>query len=230
MTQPPQQPDPFSPYSQRKDKVDHNAPTRRIDSPNQRPDDEPSPSVMESAKWRADRRRPVTTPTAGSGRMAVATQQRVTSWLSAGGWKYMAAAAVALLLLLIFLLAQNKPDATNPVATRPTLTTGSGLNNPNATTAPIVIAPNAGATQAPTVPDQGQPPASTGARFAVAGTGTDGLFLRDQPGGTALKTLPEGSPVEKLGEQDVGGVLWFNIREAGGLEGWSSSQFLVAAP
>ena len=203
--------------------------TRRIDPSAPKPDEIPWQEAVGSANWRSDRRRPGTTPTPGSGRMPAMTLQRATTWLSAGGWKYMAAAAVALLLLLIFLLAQNKPDATNPVATRPTLTTGSGLNNPNATTA-IVIAPNAGATQAPTVPDQGQPPASTGARFAVAGTGTDGLFLRDQPGGTALKTLPEGSPVEKLGEQDVGGVLWFNIREAGGLEGWSSSQFLVAAP
>ena len=203
--------------------------TRRIDPSAPKPDEIPWQEAVGSANWRSDRRRPGTTPTPDSGRMPAMTLQRATTWLSKGGWKFMAAGAVALLLLLIFLLAQNKPAATNSVATRPTPTTAGSLNANSP--APIEQAdPNVVATQVPTVPDQSQPPASTGARFAVSGTGTEGLFLREQPGGTTLKTLPEGSPVEKLGEQEVDGVLWFNVREAGGLEGWSSSQFLVAAP
>jgi len=42
--------------------------------------------------------------------------------------------------------------------------------------------------------------------------------------------MPEGTQVEKLGEQDVDGLLWFNVREPGGLEGWSASTFMVQAP
>ena len=69
--------------------------------------------------------------------------------------------------------------------------------------------------------------APTGSGKTLAGflMAIDSLVRQAQKG-----PLPEGTQVEKLGEQDVDGLLWFNVREPGGLEGWSASTFMVQAP
>jgi hypothetical protein len=158
----------------------------------------------------------------------------MTRWFQDGGWKNIAGVAAALLVLLIYVLITQKPGGAQ--SGNPTAAPGANntLANPTIPTAAIqTLDPNAPApTEAPaqTVPDQSAPPAATGAQFVITGTGTEGLFLGDAPGGTILKTLPEGTQVEKLGEQDVDGLLWFNVREPGGLEGWSASTFMVQAP
>jgi hypothetical protein len=142
---------------------------------------------------------------------------------------------VALVVLLVFMLLTNTPDGTTGgLPTTVPANTGLTVEGPPIvqgdppTTAPAVD-PNQPAVD-PNQPavDPNQPAA--GARLAVSGTGTEGLFLRDNPGGNILKTMPEGTAVEKLGEQNIDGVLWFNIREPGGLTGWSSSAFLAPAP
>jgi hypothetical protein len=231
------QPPRFNPYD---DNVGPNDKTRRIDQQAPRADEGSWQQDVAGSNWRSERRRgttPTSTPSP-SGRMPVVTQQRVASWLTNGGWKILAGAAVALVVLLIFMLLTNTRDNTTQGGLPTTLPgANTGLNGVTPgqlnvgvepTTAPATD-PNQPATD-PNQPavDPNQPAA--GARLAVAGTGTEGLFLRDNPGGNILKTLPEGTAVEKLGEQNIDGVLWFNIREPGGLSGWSSSAFLAPAP
>lgn len=235
MSQPPR----FNPYD---DNVGPNDKTRRIDSQAARPDEGSwQQDLTGSSNWRSERRRGGTSPTpSATGRVPgvpVVTQQRVASWLTNGGWKILAGAAVALVLLLIFMLATNTPG-TDPQGALPTTVPGAntGLNGVTPGELTVGVEP----TAAPVDPNQpavdpNQPAVdpnqpAAGARFAVAGTGTEGLFLRDNPGGNILKTMPEGTAVEKIGEQNIDGILWFNIREPGGLVGWSSSAFLAPAP
>ena len=229
------QPPRFNPYD---DNVGPNDRTRRIDQQPPRADEGSwQQDVTGSSNWRSDRRRGTTPTPAASGRMPVVTQQRVASWLTNGGWKIVAGAAVALVVLLVFMLLTNTPDGTT--GGLPTTVPGanSGLNGVTPGQVNVGVEPTIAPAVDPNQPavDPNQPaidpnqPAA-GARFAVTGTGTEGLFLRDNPGGSILKTMPEGTAVEKLGEQNIDGVLWFNIREPGGLTGWSSSAFLAPAP
>jgi hypothetical protein len=77
------------------------------------------------------------------------------------------------------------------------------------------------------------PPAATGAMFVVAGTGTEGLFLRPEPSTntTPITTLPEGTKVEAIGpEQNDGTYTWKRVKTDAGAEGWVAAQFLVPAP
>jgi hypothetical protein len=228
-----QQPPRFNPYD---DNVGPNDRTRRIDQQPPRADEgSRQQDVTGSRNWRLEGRRTTTPTPSTSGRMPVVTQQRVASWLTNGGWKVLAIAAGALLVLFIFMLMTNTPDGTTGLLPTQVPVPNTGLNVEGG---PIVtgeqptlppVDPNQPAVD-PNQPavDPNQPAA--GARFAVSGTGTEGLFLRENPGGNILKTLPEGTAVEKLGEQNIDGVLWFNIREPGGLSGWSSSAFLAPAP
>src|SRR5437764_1159892 len=88
------------------------------------------------------------------------------------------------------------------------------------TPAPIEIAPTTAA------------PASTGT-FVVTNTGSEGLFLRADPSatGNTLATLPEGTKVEALGqEQSDGTRTWKKVKGPDGQEGWVAADFLVAAP
>jgi hypothetical protein len=229
------QPPRFNPYD---DNVGPNDRTRRIDQQPPRAEEGSWQQDVAGSNWRSERRRGTSPTPSASGRMPVVTQQRVASWLTNGGWKIVAGAAVALVVLLVFMLLTNTPDGTTGGVPTAVPGANTGLGTLNATPGPITLGdppttapvdPNQPATD-PNQPavDPNQPAA--GARFAVAGTGTEGLFLRDIPGGNILKTMPEGTAVEKLGEQSIDGVLWFNIREPGGLTGWSSSAFLAPAP
>ena len=222
------QPPRFNPYD---DNVGPNDRTRRIDQPPPRADEGSwQQDVTGSSNWRSDRRRGTTPTPAASGRMPVVTQQRVASWLTNGGWKILAGVAVALVVLLVFMLLTNTRDGTTGGLPTSVPGVNSGLNGVTPGQVNVGIEPTIAPAIDPNQPaiDPNQP--AVGARFAVTGTGTEGLFLRDNPGGSILKTMPEGTAVEKLGEQIIDGVLWFNIREPGGLTGWSSSAFLAPAP
>lgn len=84
----------------------------------------------------------------------------------------------------------------------------------------------------PPATDNGQAPAPAGgATFVVAGTQTEGLFLRSAPGADPpLATLPEGTQVQDLGEEQNDGTrTWKKIRTDQG-EGWVAADFLVPAP
>ena len=82
-------------------------------------------------------------------------------------------------------------------------------------------------------PTAGQPAgAPAGPAFVVAGTATEGLFLRAEgsSGGNVLATLPEGTRVEALGEETNDGTrTWKKVRTDQG-EGWVAAEFLVPAP
>lgn len=214
------------------EETDPNAKTRRIDSSTPAAEGETDSSwqnlVGGTGSFRAERGRTTNRTTKN---IPAINSQRMSAWLQGGGWKIIAAGAVVLLLMLIFLLVNNNPGA-KPQAINPSPSSSSALGNLTKPTAAIEqLDPNAPPTTvaAQNPPAQAQP-ASNAARFVVTGTGTQGLFLRDNPGGNILKTMPEGTEVEKLNEQNVEGVVWFNVREPGGLSGWSSSAFLVAVP
>ena len=234
-----QTPRSFRPYDRPDDDAGPDTKTRRMDSPTAPPagDDTSWRDMVGGAgstgSFRAERGR--TTTSRPTGAVPALNSQRMTRWLQDGGWKMVAGVAGVFLLLLIFLLVRNRPGGEAQIGspTAAPVNNGASFPDPNIPTQEILIAdPNAVVpTQAPaqTQPDQ-PPPAASGARFAITGTGTEGLFLRDAPGGTILKTMPEGTAVEKLGEQTIDGLLWFNVREPGGLEGWSASTYMVQAP
>ncbi len=78
-----------------------------------------------------------------------------------------------------------------------------------------------------------QPTAAPAASaFVVARTGVEGLFLRAEPNTNAqiLNTLPEGTRVEALGEENNDGTrTWRRVRSERG-EGWVAADFLDPAP
>lgn len=67
--------------------------------------------------------------------------------------------------------------------------------------------------------------------FVVSGTGTAGLFLRQQPSTDAeiITTLPEGTPVEATGDTSNDGTReWRRVRTPQG-EGWVAAEYLQPA-
>jgi hypothetical protein len=109
---------------------------------------------------------------------------------------------------------------------------------PTPTAAPVVIAtamPTSPATStrpAPTpVAPPTLPPATSGAQsttVVVTNTGSQGLTLRQTPGGAPIRGLPDGTVLTLTGEeQSVGDRLWRKVRDAQGREGWVAADFLT---
>lgn len=69
-----------------------------------------------------------------------------------------------------------------------------------------------------------------GAKLKVVGTGKLGLNMRSNAGTThaRVKTLPEGSVVEIVGESPIeaNGFTWYQIRDEAGTTGWVAGRFL----
>ncbi len=218
-----QQPQRFRPYSTSGDETSPDAKTRRIDSTAEEPWQD-----MVNPEWRGTRKRATS-----SSRLGMPDQQRLSRWLDRGGWKYLVAAAVVVIIIFIVVLATGssgsdptttalnpQPDNSNSGPALGELTTPGPLET---------VDPNAGQ---PTAPVESQPVEST-PRFAVTGTGVEGLFLRDAPdvNSNILKTMPEGTIVEKIGEQQGPDRMWFNIRDtASNLTGWAAADYLQPAP
>ena len=144
-------------------------------------------------------------------------------------------AAGGIIALLVALLAYRAYRNTDPVVddattpsggeaqqVEPTLDLGEAPAGAFVTVAPLgLVEPTA-------------PPAVSGGggAFVVAGTGTEGLFLRPAASldGAPLGTLPEGTRVEALGEEiNDGARTWKKVSTPQG-EGWVAADFLVAAP
>ena len=222
-----QPPSPFKPYGSGDSSPDaktQRIPRDQIDAGGSPGDDMRDAS---SAGWRSNRHRPTGTTRTGG---LVPDQQRIMGWVDRGGWKILGAMGAVVVILLIVFLSSNTPqtptpDETNQGAFVPTPTGSFDNSNPG-----TIIQGDSNAT--PVTPVDQQPPPQTGPqRLIVVGTGTEGLFMRDVPGGTILMTLPEGSTVEKIGEQQNPDRLWINIRDPqSGLQGWSASDFLQPAP
>jgi hypothetical protein len=153
--------------------------------------------------------------------------QEFQLWLQKGGWRYGLGIALLLVGVLIALLAFGRSGERE--AGLGLGESGAGADTPALDLTPIIAQPEAPVTEAePAAP----PPAAFG-RFAVVGTGGQGLLLRPGPSrdGAALATLPDGTQVEQIGEDVAGGdFVWRQVRAPDGQEGWVAVDFLVAAP
>lgn len=77
--------------------------------------------------------------------------------------------------------------------------------------------------------DAPAPSGAAAARLRVTGTGGEGLSLRSAPTTNAarLKTLPDGSTLEGLGqEQAAEGRSWRQVRDQAGATGWVAAEFV----
>jgi SH3-like domain-containing protein len=125
--------------------------------------------------------------------------------------------------------------ATAPSTPRPT-------DAPSESTAPSVTptaTPSPGGTPAPPAePPEGAPsdepegeeePTPGPERVEVYGTGGTGANLRAQPGrtGSVLKSVPDGSQLTVVGEDEVAdGVTWRHVETEDGLTGWLASEVI----
>lgn len=231
MSQPPT-PQRFRPYTD--DQSSPDAKTRRIDSPAAGEQEDPWQQMV-NPDWRAPRRRTATRPGLGAGKVRMPDPQRIGNWMNQGGAKIIAGVAAGFVVLFLVLLLINRPSGSAQLTPTPSVNLGLGTETGDPGGGPIIQgtppAPTADPNQQPP-PDSGQPPAAS--LVVVTNTGVEGLFMREQPvpGATILETLPEGSQVEKLGEQQsADGRLWFNVRNpATGQSGWSAADFLSPAP
>jgi hypothetical protein len=72
-----------------------------------------------------------------------------------------------------------------------------------------------------------------GAAFVVINTGDLGLFLRADHSTEAqvIETLPDGTRVEKVGEDFTGpDRVWRNVKVPSGQQGWVAVEYLQPAP
>jgi hypothetical protein len=186
--------------------------------------------------WRAGR-----TTRAGGRRSATATlasPQEFQLWLQRGGWMVIALAALVVVLALVFLLMQTRADSPNPFSSTSPGTgqvSAGGDGNSGAPAATGGDTELQEIFEQPTVtpPPPTEPPAASGEFFVVSGTGTNGLFLRPEPStnGNPIKTLPEGTRLEKIGEDEFGAnFVWRPVRDPEGAEGWVAVDYLQSAP
>lgn len=147
--------------------------------------------------------------------------QEISVWLQGGGWRWLAAVAAILVLLLILSLALRNP--------RRTTQTAEGLSATSAvvsaTDSPLLLQATVTTPPQPTTP-----PAP--AAFTVTGTESQGLLLRSDhsTNAEALETLPDGTRVERIGEDFTGSDhVWRNVRSPSGKEGWVAADYLQAA-
>jgi hypothetical protein len=137
---------------------------------------------------------------------------RTSSWSAVflmGGWR------LALAIILIFFI----------------VVTWALLGSRTTAIAPATAADAAVAT---VLPDATSLPTMTvsmsNAQVRVNGTGAAGLFLRKDPSRTAevLKTLPDGTTLQIVGaNKTVDDVVWRNVRDSDGNEGWVSAGYVV---
>ena len=65
----------------------------------------------------------------------------------------------------------------------------------------------------------------------IANTGGVGVVLRDKPGGAITSFLPENAPVEILYQREqVGSILWIEVRDLVGHTGWVNAIYLTIKP
>lgn len=146
------------------------------------------------------------------------TRADLSRWLQQGGWRWLALAGGLLVLLLV--IGALRGQATTTASEEPLDTTGTS------------IALLAQPTVTPSLVEPTAPPLPQAQAFVVANTGTDGLILRAGPGTDQeqLKSLPDGTPLEALGEeQEAGGYTWLRVRDPEGVEGWVARDFLTPA-
>ncbi len=177
-----------------------------------------------ASSWRSAGRNPSRRRTA---RSLPASGPEFVLWLQHGGWPWLLGAFLLVVIFIALLIFSPQPGGQQADTKQPTraplgrtpLATVSADTGAGAGVAPIVPTPPISPTVALNV------------RFRVTGTGTEGLFLRPQPNvdGAPIKTLPEGTEVTIIGEDQVmPDRVWKHIRDDSGAEGWASADFLKA--
>lgn len=147
--------------------------------------------------------------------------QQLQIWLQKNKWIFVALAGIAVLFvaLLIYSLQQTRGvRSSNPFMINATTTVstegGTSSIQPQAT---IIIEPPT-PVQSPTM-------------FEVVNTDGQGLFLRAEPSTSSspLATLPEGTRLEQVGDDEVkADFIWRYVRAPGGQQGWVAVDFLKA--
>lgn len=125
------------------------------------------------------------------------------------------------------------------VATQPTVTlvilpssTPTQVSTPTRTNQPTNALTTATATIRPTsTPTQTVTPQPTPVWARVSARDSDGAFVRDEPNGTVLTSLFNGSLVQVISEpvRGQGTTLWVQVRTDSGLEGWMVQALLATA-
>lgn len=149
---------------------------------------------------------------------------------------------LALLLLGIALVGENITPP--PVAQRPTPTSTRAATD--AKTTPTVVTPIVQPTQSvgtvaapptptPTISSVQVVTGTTQPRktAVVSGVGENLLKLRREPATSAdiIAQYPDGTVLEVLeGQQTNQGIVWQQVRDAQGNEGWVANQYLVYNP
>ena len=135
---------------------------------------------------------------------------RTSTWSAVflmGGWR------LALALVLLFFIFVNWALLSNRSSSDAAVDTSlTPMTTPQATLFPTMTV-------------------AAGEQVKVSGTANSGLFLRKDPSRTAevLKTLPEGTVLSIIGaNKTVDDVVWRNVRDATGSEGWVAAGFVVA--
>jgi hypothetical protein len=156
--------------------------------------------------------------------------QEFQLWMQKGGWVFFAVGAVLIIAALIFLLMQSRgarSEDADPLAV------GAAQSEEGAAAAPEGQADAPLAQQPTLTPEPAPPPTAAPEYFAVTGTGAQGLRLRAEPnlGAAELATLPDGTTVEKIGDDSIGtNFVWRQVRTPDGTEGWVAVDWLQPAP
>jgi hypothetical protein len=176
--------------------------------------------VASDRNWRAERatrrHRAVSFPT---------SRQELALWLQYGGWRIVSVAAAVVIiaiLAMVFLRNLNQTPLAIAVPTDEPSAFNQPLIDPFPTVTPVVSSTAA-------IDTQGTGGSNEGARFRVAGTGSEGLFLRpdhssdNQP----IKTLTDETIVTIIGDDFSGpDRVWKHIRDPDGAEGWAAADWL----
>jgi hypothetical protein len=116
-------------------------------------------------------------------------------------------------------LAPKSPEAPlEPLSAEPTAVLTPTLQP--ALTATVVDESETPLVPIPTIPLTSQ--------AIITRTDGGGLWLRDQPFGTGLILLPEGSTLfVRGGLMEVNGIMWQAVVDPDGREGWVAADFLI---
>lgn len=138
-----------------------------------------------------------------------AAYSRTSTWreiFMMGGWRLVLALVLLVFIFIVWaLLSDINADAT---------TTDQPADAPALNTTPLPTMTPIGGEALPKV--------------RVSGTGTSGLFMRSTAsrGASAVKTLPEGTVLEIIGEKTVDGSMsWLHVRDSAGAEGYVAESF-----
>lgn len=122
------------------------------------------------------------------------------------------------------------PPTFTPTATPGPSATPTTSPTPTSTPVPATATPTITATPTETATAT-QTYTPTPVLANIANTGGNGVYLRDEPAGKIIGSLPEGAPVLILYQREtINNREWIQIQDSLGRTGWVLTQFLVIRP